>query len=219
MKICCGICSYNNLSGLKDALASAAPKVDRTVVVNTPYLGFPVSDPQEGLYSKEDLSQYPNTVLIHLDNPVTQIEARNVYMRESKGFGLLLVMDDDERIVIWDRERLEQWYSDIVKKFLDTPTMFNVWLWPKIESEMPFDMPGRLFYLPERIRYLGNHYNFTIDGNHVGRSSKYSLDGRAITIRHLDPNTAGRTDNFEKQMEQYEIWQTLGGEKHGQEWG
>lgn len=216
MKLCCGICSYGNLKGLQNTLKSVAPKVDRTIVINTPYLGFPID--QVELYEKEQIQQYPNTILVHPQNRMTQIDARNVYMKESIGCGLLLVMDDDERIEVWEREKLEVWYSDIVKKYLDTPMMFNVWLFPKIQSEIPFDMPGRMFYLPERIRYLGNHYNFTIDEKHVGRSSQYSVDGRALTIRHLKPEDAGRTKEYEDKMEQYEIWQ-LYEEKHGKEWG
>ena len=224
MRMCVGICSYGNAKGLDNTLSSLSAIADRIIVVNVPFLGFDPLPSHIGLYEKELITKYPNTLLLSPKEPMTQIEARNLYMKESKGFDFLLVMDDDEIVRRWNTSdtsnSMKSVLWNIAIKHETNPIIYNVWYEPMQDDGIPFELPGRLFYLPYRIRYTGNHYNFIVDDiEFIGRSSKYSVSGLSLTLKHMNVEKAGRTKEFEKNMERYEIWQTLGGEKHGDKYG
>lgn len=215
--IAVGICSYGNLKGLNDTLSSVAPLVDSVIVVNVPFLGFPVpeADPPLHTYEKSLILQRPNITLYQTSEPMTQIECRNKYL-ELTNADFLLVMDDDELIKLWNtsdtRLGVQQTLQRIIDKQKDTPNIYAVCLHQKRDDCPPVELP-RLLYLPNRWRYTGNHYNFLVDGKYRGPSAHDSIHWSTIVIKHNDWQKAQRTAAWEKSMERYEIWQLSGGEQ------
>ena len=206
-----GICSYGNIKGLNDTLSSIAPLVDSVIVVNVPFLGFPVpeADPPLRNYEKSEILQYPNITLYQNSEPMTQIECRNKYLELSKT-DFLLVMDDDEVIKLWNTSDtklgVQQTFQRIIDKQQDTPNIYGVCIHQKRDDLLPVELP-RLLYLPRRWRYTGNHYNFLVDGKFRGPSAHDSIHWSTIVMKHNDWDSAHRTKEFEKSMERYEIWQ------------
>jgi hypothetical protein len=196
-----GICTYANPRGLDLALSSISQLGARTIVVYTRYQGFSHEDPDSLTLSKAVLEQYPNTVLIHQSEPLTQIEARNKYLETTEA-DFLIVMDDDEIVYRYNTEKFQKGLEMAKEMLGDKPHLFGLWYMQ--QNGIPTYL-SRLLYLPQRFKYVDNHFHFTIDGKYYGAHSRKSIDG--LTLRHQKPEDVGRSKEFEKGMERYEIWQ------------
>lgn len=198
-----GICSYGNLKGLNDTLLSIAPLADQILIVNVPFLGFPAptSGPPLHIYEKGQILQCPNTILFQQTEPISQINARNKYL-ELTNTDFLLVLDDDEIVYSYSRQRLQSSLETAKEKMGNNPFLFTV---NYLQQNGILNVLPRLFYLPNRFRHADSHYHFLIDGKYWGAHSSKNIDG--ITLKHKKPEEVGRTMEFEKSMEKYEIWQ------------
>lgn len=201
--IAVGICSYGNLKGLNDTLLSVSPLVDQVIIVNVPFLGFPVpeADPPLRIYEKSEILQRPNITLYQTSEPMTQIDARNKYLElTNQTTDFLIPMDDDEIIYKLNRDKFYSKLQKIMEQ--EEPELFELWY---INYDGKPFYNHRLLYKPNRFRYVGNHWNLMIDGRFYGQSGRREVDG--LTLQHISWQDAGRTREWEKAFERYEILQ------------
>lgn len=203
MKIDVGICSFGNLKGLNNTLLSVAPIVDSLIVVNVPFLGFPVpeADPPLRIYEKSQILQRPNITLYQQSEPMTQLECRNKYL-ELTNAEFMIVMDDDEVIYQYNPTRFHANLLKIKETQKQSPGLFT--LWYINQNGVPMSH-NRLLYLPNRFRYTGNHWHYEIDGKYYGAHGIREVTG--LTLKHLKWDEVGRTKEWEKSFERYEIFQ------------
>jgi hypothetical protein len=199
MKLDVGICTYANPRGLNAALSSISALADRIIVVHNRYQGFSLEDPDSLTLTKAVLERYPNTVLIDQSEPLWQIEARNKYL-ETTDADFLIPMDDDEIMFRYNHPKFYSKLQKIMEQ--DEPELFE--LWYLNYDGKPF-YNHRLLYKPNRFRYVGNHWNLMVDGKFYGQSGKRNVDG--LTLKHINWQESGRTREWEKAFERYEIQQ------------
>jgi hypothetical protein len=201
VKLDFGICTYANPRGLDLALSSISGLANQIIVVHTRYQGFSLEDPDSLNRVKAVLKRYPNTVLIDQSEPLSQVNARNKYL-ETTDADFLLVIDDDEVVYSHSKQRLQSSMETAKEMLGDNPFLFTV---QYLQQNGILNVLPRMLYLPQRFRYVDAHYHFSIDGKYHGAHSSKNIDG--ITLRHQKPEDVGRTREFEKSMERYEIWQ------------
>ena len=202
MSLAVGISTYGNASGLDSALASVAHLADQIFVIHGPYLGFNLQVPDSLFRTQEVVARYSNAQLIDTTlMPLAQNEKRNKYLEEARDYDFLLVLDDDE-VVSYCNLPLLRTNMHRVKDKESSPGIYTVWYLQ--QNGLPNDL-SRILYKPGRFKYVQNHFNFSIDGKFVGAQGKRPIDG--ITLMHKKAEDVGRTKEFEKGMDLYEVFQ------------
>jgi hypothetical protein len=151
-------------------------------------------------YEKSEILQRPNMTLYQKSEPMTQLECRNKYLELSKT-DFMIVMDDDEVVYQYNPTKF---HANLlrIKETSDTPGLFT--LWYINQNGLPMSH-NRLLYLPQRFRYYGNHWHYTIDGKYHGAHG--SMEVKGLVLKHLKWDEIGRTKEWEKSFERYEIFQ------------
>jgi hypothetical protein len=139
--------------------------------------------------------------LYQSEEPLSQIDCRNKYL-ELTNADFLMVVDDDEVIHRYDAGKFMKGLETAKGMLDDNPTLFTV---NYIQQNGILNVLPRLLYLPNRFRYTGNHFHFNIDNVYHGAHSSKNMDG--LTLKHMKWDEAGRTREWEKAFERYEIQQ------------
>jgi hypothetical protein len=182
MKIAAGIVVYADAEGLNRCLSTLGfdkGGFDGAIVVHVRFEHFEMIDPHSLEDTQRVASKYPNVYVYEVKEPITQVDARSLYMEKAGelGYDYLMVIDSDEYVLPnanWTkfREQLDYALS------LDGPyQIFDV----EFKGSAIYHGPlPRIFRDPGTIRYIQRHWWFLLTKTGV------VLKGMSDTVRIID---------------------------------
>jgi hypothetical protein len=164
IKIAAGIVVYADAEGLNRCLSTLAlgkGGFDGAIVIHRRYDHFDLIDPESLEQTYLVGKRYPNVVVDHSDELITQVEARNLYMQMAGvlGYDWLMVIDSDEFVLPnanWQMFRDQLQYCQSLG--LDDQ-VFDVQFEGNVGERGP---RPRLFLDPSTITYWQKHYWFVL---------------------------------------------------------
>ena len=219
IKIAAGIVEWGDAEGLQRCLSSldiGKGGFDGAIVVHRKFDHFELDDPYHlentrRVCEKVDNSDGSGKGTIWLgigddvNHPITQVEARNIYMEKAGelGYDWLLVIDSDEYVLPgadWKEFRRQLEY---VKSLKLSDQIFDVEFYGPISDS---GMRPRLFLYPESVRYWVKHYWFICTAKNILYKG-VSDAGRVITGIKLRHGKVLRTMEHIQASQDYYVWQ------------
>jgi Glycosyl transferase family 2 len=211
MKIAAGIVVYADVEGLDRCLSTLGigqGGLDGAIIIHRRYDHFSLQDPTSLPETKRVARKYANVFVHHSDEPITQVQARNLYMEFAGqlGYDWLLVIDSDEFVMPnadWKEFRRQLEYVISLKL---EHQIFDVEFEGSISERGP---RPRLFLRPGTIRYHVKHYWWVLPerGNMLLKGMGDA--GRIITGINLYHGKSIRTMKHITASMRYYQWQEV----------
>ena len=93
VKIAAGICTYSDSLGLARLLDSLGPGLIYNIVIHGPYPSYYNLDPDSLPATNAVCRAYPNTTLIDLSQPMSEVERRQTYLDYANNYDFMLILD------------------------------------------------------------------------------------------------------------------------------
>lgn len=185
VKIAAGICTYSDSLGLARCLESLTPGLTYNIVIHGPYPFYYNLDPDSLDATSAVCKAYPNTRLIHVQEPLAEVERRQTYLDLASNYDFLLIIDSDEYVcdgADWPLFRKN------CEKILESGKHHYIYD-IAYDSTAPANAgpKPRIFREPSKIRYYKKHYWWLLPNGRVaagGSDSITIVDG--IKLMHDD---------------------------------
>ena len=181
VKIAAGICTYSDSLGLARLLDSLSPGQVDSIVIHGPYPSYDSLDPDSLTSTNAVCRAYPNTKLIHLPEPLPEVERRQTYLDLANNYDLLLVIDSDEYVCDGANWPLFRKNCERLLESGKHHYIYDIMM----DAKHPANSgpKPRLFREPSKIKYYKKHYWWLLPNGRVaagGSDSCEILDGIRI---------------------------------------
>ena len=166
VKIAAGICTYSDSLGLARLLETLAPGQVYSIVIHGPYLSYDSLDPDSLTATNAVCKAYPNTRLISLPQPMSEVERRQTYLDYANNYDFLLVLDSDEYIQDGANWPLFRKNCDKLLESGKHHYIYDI----RFDAKHPANSgpKARLFREPSKIKYYKKHYWWLLPNGRVG---------------------------------------------------
>ena len=174
VKIAAGICTYSDSLGLARLLESLAGGRVDSIVIHGPFLSYYNLDSESSSNTSAVCKVYPNTRLIDLVQPMSEVERRQTYLDLANNYDFLLIIDSDEYVcdgADWSlfRKNCERLLESGKHHYI-----YDIMMDAKHPSNS--GPKPRLFREPSKIKYYKKHYWWLLPNDRVGAGGSDSCE-------------------------------------------
>ena len=197
VKIAAGICTYADSLGLARLLDSLTPGGVYNIVIHGPYPSYDSPDPDSLNATNAVCRAYPNTRLIDLPQPLSEVERRQTYLDLANNYDFLLIVDSDEYICDGADWTLFRKNCDRLLESGKHHYIYDI----KLDGHpSQSGLKPRLFREPSKIKYYKKHYWWLLPNGKIaagGSDSVTLVDG----IRLMSDESLRSPDRIKAKME------------------